>query len=331
MVLFLDESDVQAAVTMDDALRAVRESLVAQGKGSADNAPRHHAAVGQMRIGVQSAVVEGDALWTSAKISVTTTALTRSWTLLFDCNATLLCIAHARRLGQLRTGAATGVSADVLGRRDAKVLTILGTGFHGFTQVEAVTRLRPDLKVIAWGRTPARTEEFAERLRASFGLEVETRRDADQAAAEGDIVVTMTRSCEPVLHGAYVSPGTHVVLAGSNNRKRREADAELFACATAVYTDDIAQAKHESGDLLGAIAEGALTWDRVELLGDAVAEADRDGTAAIASDPTATTVFSSHGVAMWDTAITADAYCRATELGIGTLVPIDGTAVSKER
>jgi ornithine cyclodeaminase len=329
MVLFLSESDVEAAITMDDALRSIRAVFVSQGEGRAESTPRHHVKLNGTRLGVQGAVLEHG--WAGAKVNVTTADLTRTWSLLYDGDATLLCMAHARRLGQLRTAAATGISVDVLARKDARTLAIIGTGFHGYTQVEAVTRLRPDLRVLVFGRTPERSEDFAERLRNDFGLVVETRPEADAAVAEADVVVTMTRSSEPVFHGEHLRPGAHVALVGSNDPRKRESDATVFERAARVYTDDLEQARLESGDLIAAVDDGALSWDRVELLGAAVAEADVNGTGSARTDPEAITVFSSHGIALWDAAITAEAFRRALELGVGFELPLDGSAGSKER
>ena len=342
MVLFLSESDVDSVVTMDDALAAVRQAFIAQGTGQAFNAPRQRITLHDALLQVMGGAVEtkpvssgqarpNDSGWLLSKIGASTTDRRRTWSLLFDQDANLRCILLSQRLGQLRTGAATGVSADVLGRPDARVLTCLGAGFHAFTQVEAVTRLRPGLTVLVWSRTPARAEAFATRLRESFGLSVEIREDADAAVAEGDIIVTMTRAGEPVLRGAFVKPGTHVVLAGSNEPNKREADAELFRRAAKVYVDEIPQAKIESGDLILAVQEGALTWDRVEVLGNVVAAAVGVGQSQHRPDPEAITVFSSQGVGMWDTALAAVAYRNACERGVGTKLPVDGSSVSKVR
>lgn len=327
VVLFLNESDVDSVVTMDDALAAVREALAAHGIGKAHNAPRQRVSVGDALLQVMGGAVQtgitamdqapqADSGWTLAKVGTSTTRLRRTWSLLFDREASLRCILLSQRLGQLRTGAASGVSADVLARPDAGVLTCLGAGFHAFTQVEAITRLRPQLRVLVWSRTPERSRTFATFLGESFGLDVEARDDADAATAEGDIVVTMTRSAEPVLHGGQVKPGTHTILAGANEAHRREADTELLRRATAVYADDVSQAAIESGDLIMAAQQGALTWDRVLHLGTAVAMA-ADGTSP-AVDPDDISVFCSQGVGTWDTALAVTAYRNATERGVGT-------------
>lgn len=342
MVLFVAEEDVDSVVSMDDALRAVRHAFIAQGNGRADNAPRQRITLDDALIQVMAGSVETEFAapgavpdpnsgWLLAKIGCSTTERRRTWSLLFDRQANLRCILQMQRLGQLRTAAATGVSADVLGRSDAAIFTCMGAGFHAFAQVEAITWLRPKLQVIVWSRTPAKSEGFAQRLRDRFGISVKVENDAGAAVAQGDIVATMTRSAEPVVHGADVRPGTHVILAGSNEPNKREADAELFRRASEVYVDSASQARIESGDLIMAAREGAIEWDALRLLGTATAEADRAPDKRRDRDPDAITVFSSQGVGMWDAAIAVAAYRNATDRRLGTRLPLDGASRSKER
>ena len=93
--------------------------------------------------------------------------------------------------------------------------------------------------------------------------------------AGADVVTAATKARYPVIRGAGIRPGTHVVLAGSSHADRREADTNLFARAAAVFTDDLDLAPAHSGDLRTAVTDGALAWHDVRHLGAAL-----DGPAA---------------------------------------------------
>jgi ornithine cyclodeaminase/alanine dehydrogenase len=334
-VLFLSEDDVAAVVTIDDALAAVRGAFVAQAYGRAFNAPRERVHLGDALLQVMGGLVPAEVPtapagppasgWMISKIGASTSATRRTWSLLFDPQANLRCILLSQRLGQLRTAAASAVSVDALARKDAEIVAMVGAGFHAWTHVQAIARLRPALRFLVWSRTSERAESFARRAQAELDVEIEPRGDVDAAVGAADAVVTMTTAAEPVLRGAAVRPGTHVVLAGSNFPRKREADAELFRRATAVYVDDVAQAKLESGDLILAHDEGAFDWERVRLMAAAVAATEPPRCAGDV------TVFSSHGVGMWDCALAVRAYEQARAQGAGTHLDLDGTAISKER
>src|SRR5262249_18233416 len=66
----------------------------------------------------------------------------------------------------LRTGAVTGVAADLLARPDSRVLALFGAGGQAWHQVEAVLAVRPIAEVRVFTRDPAHAGALAERLRA---------------------------------------------------------------------------------------------------------------------------------------------------------------------
>ncbi|WP_062207656.1 ornithine cyclodeaminase family protein [Streptomyces sp. NBRC 109706] len=327
MVLFLDDHDIARLVTMDEALVSVERALAAQGRGHAANAPRRRLPLGDAALNVLGgalALTEDGAVraphegWMGAKISVSAGggARKKSWFTLFDGTGTLRALLESNRLGLLRTGAASGVSAGLLAASDAEVLGCLGAGYQAWGQIEAIARVRPIGHVLLWNRTRDRAHALARRVTERLGLSCEVTPRAVDAVAGSRIVVTVTATTEPILHGAEVRPGTHVVLAGANTPARREADAALFARADAVFVDDLPQAREVSGDLRMAAAEGTLDWSRVEPLG-ALVVSD-------AQPPTGTTVFCSQGVGAWDVALAHEAYHRALTRGAGTQLPITG-------
>lgn len=328
MVLFLDDAAVRDLVSMDDALASVRTALSARGAARAHNLGRRRTRVSGAGLNVMGGGLEGLALpstgntdWLGAKLSVTAEDKKKSWVLLFDGEGTLRCLMVGSRLGQLRTGAATGVSTELLARDDARVLACLGSGYQARSQVEAVIRVRDIGRVLLWSRTPQRAQAFARQLAGELDVGVEVQSAAAAAVRGADVVVSVTATASPIVRGADVRPDAHVVLAGSNSPRRREGDAALFATARRVYADDVEQAMEESGDLRMAVDEGALNWSDVGLLG-----AGEGGVAGPrrGAENDGPTVFCSQGIGIWDVSLASMILGRALERGVGVDLPIDG-------
>src|SRR3989441_13300884 len=100
--------------------------------------------------------------------------------LLFDARtAGLLAAIEADRLGQTRTGAASGVASRWLARKDARSLAIIGTGWQARSQVKGIATVRRLESIRAFGRDRERLREFCRRR--SGGL----RREGDAVRVGG--------------------------------------------------------------------------------------------------------------------------------------------------
>jgi ornithine cyclodeaminase/alanine dehydrogenase-like protein (mu-crystallin family) len=227
--------------------------------------------------------------------------------LLFDtAGHELIAVIEADRLGQYRTGAATGVAARWLAKESAASLGVFGAGLQAEMQLRCVRAALPAIEdVVVYSRTPARREEFAQRL----GVEAV---ESSQEAAEKDVVVTITTSRDPVLRGDWLRPGTLVCAVGANRPQARELDNAVLQRAAFVCCDSAEDARIESGDLIEPVAQGVLDWLEVHELAEVVSgqvqgrQSDED-----------IVVFKSNGIAAWDLAIGAVAVERARELGVG--------------
>src|SRR2546423_10455554 len=139
--------------------------------------------------------------------------------LMFDTEAAVLAaVIEADKLGQLRTGAASGVAAKYLARSGASSLGVLGCGWQARSQVACIREALPGIeRVIAYCRTPERLADFCKETGAQAG---ESHRDA----AACDIVVTVTTAKDPVLRGEGLRPGGVVCAVGANGPAPREAE-----------------------------------------------------------------------------------------------------------
>ncbi|HSC48728.1 MAG TPA: ornithine cyclodeaminase family protein, partial [Gaiellaceae bacterium] len=215
-------------------------------------------------------------------------------------------VIEADKLGQLRTGAASGVAARYLARNAATSLGVIGCGWQARSQAAAIREALPAIDtVVAYCRSEERLGEFCAEVGAEAG---ESHRDP----AEQDVVVTVTTSKDPVLRGEWLKPGALVCAVGANDPRRRELDNVVLERAAFVCCDSVENARRESGDLIEPVEVGVLDWLEVHELQEVVAgelagrQADDD-----------VVVFKSNGLAAWDVAIGAVAVERARERGLG--------------
>ncbi|HEY8489922.1 MAG TPA: ornithine cyclodeaminase family protein [Dehalococcoidia bacterium] len=318
MALFLREAEVTELLTMDAALAAVEEAFRQQGLGQATNHPRTRFV---MKGGVfhlmAGALPEQGAFGFKAYTAYPGRGVRFKVTLYDAASGDILAVMEADRLGQVRTGAASGVATKYMAREDASVVGIFGTGWQARTQLEAVCKVRPVRLVKAYGRDPERRKRFAREMAELLRVTVQPVEAPEEAVRGCDVVITITNAREPVFDGAWLEPGTHVNAAGSNYLIKREIDDAAVARAAVIAVDDLAQAKLECGDLLHPVERGLVRWSQVRQLGDVVA-----GLAPGRRSPDDVTLFESQGIAIEDVAVARRVYDLARERGVGQEIPL---------
>ena len=222
-------------------------------------------------------------------------------------------------LGQIRTGAATGLATKYMAKTDASSIGIVGTGFQAKTQLEAVCSVRNIKSIKAYSRTKEKLEKFCSDMSNALGLSIEPAQSAQAAVQDTDICIAITnvRTLEPVIKGEWLKAGTHVNAAGANSLDRREVDDQLISLCSLIVADDIAQAKIECSDLVIPVANGILKWDSVIELGQLIANTGSNRL----YDPESFTLFESQGIALEDIAVAAHVFESAISKGIGEYLP----------
>ena len=307
MALYLTEADVDALLTIEDAIEAVEGSFRHLAAGGVENRPRYRLKLGGGIMAVMSAV---DAELGKAGLK-TYTAFghddVRFVVLVFETSrADLAAVIEANRMGQLRTGAASGVAAKYLARPGARTIGVFGCGFQAETQVAAIRASVPTIeRVLAYCRTQTSLKRFCEQVGA------EPTQEQHEVGAQ-DIVVTATTSRDPVLRGDWLKPGALVCAIGANDPGARELDDVVLERAAFVCCDSREQSMLESGDLIDPVAHGVLDWLEVHELHEVVA-----GEVAGRQSDDDIVVFKSNGLAAWDIAIGAAALDRARQRGVG--------------
>jgi alanine dehydrogenase len=238
---------------------------------------------------------EPAALSAGAKVYVGFRDGARFVVLLFRADSPeLVAVIEADKLGQLRTGAASGVAAKHLARAGARSLGLIGCGWQAESQLAAIRAALPGLeRVVAYCRNEEKLAAFCEEHGAEPG---ESHRDA----GECDVVVTVTTSKDPVLRGEWLRPGALVCAVGANDGRRRELDNVVLERAAFVCCDSRENAKLESADLIEPVESGVLDWLEVHELQEVVA-----GQVAGRGSDDDVIVFKSNGLAAWDIAAAA--------------------------
>lgn len=153
-----------------------------------------------------------------------------------------------------RTAATSALAATFLARPDSRRLLIHGAGRVAAALAECYAAVFDLTEIAIASRSGHSAEALAARL-AAHGLPARATRDPDPARA--DIIACATLATAPLVRGADLRPGTHLDLVGAYRAGMREADGAALARATLVV-DTRAGAMAEAGDILAAIAEGAI-------------------------------------------------------------------------
>jgi ornithine cyclodeaminase/alanine dehydrogenase len=219
---------------------------------------------------------------------------------------------------RVRTAAASAVATRALACEDSRVLGLVGAGGLAREHVEALRGVRDWDRLVIWSRTTTRAAALAESLDWDGAIEVLD--DCEGVFAQADVVCTLTPSIEPIVRGAWLRPGQHLNVVGARPRPdEREVDSSTMA-RSSVWVDDMATAETKSGDLVLAVAEGALTLDDVVGTVGEVLAGLRPGR----TSSEQITLFDSVGIGAQDLAI-ADLLVReARERGVGTLLDLNG-------
>jgi alanine dehydrogenase len=306
MPLYLTEADVETLLTPADAVEAVEGSFRRLAAGEVDNRPRQRLRLEDGVFAVMAAVDRGLRL-AGLKSYTWLPDGTPFVVVLFDTRATELAgVIEADKLGQLRTGAASGVAAKYLAREGVSSLGLIGCGWQARSQVACIREAVPTIEqVVASCRTPERLQQFCAETGAEPG-------DSPRDSAACDIVVTVTTAKDPVLRGEWLRPGALVCACGANVLGARELDNVVLERAAFVCCDSKEQARLESSDLVEPIERGSLDWLEVHELHEVVS-GELPGRQA----PDDVVVFKSNGIAAWDVAIAARAVELARERGVG--------------
>ena len=319
-MLVLSETDVRSLLTMTDCIEAMHDVFTGMARGAYFNPLR------------QRARPDGNPNWITM-MPVMRTAAPRLWALkemaVTPANAALgldpiqgavllhdgddgrlLAVVHAAALTAIRTAAVSAVATRALARADAQTVAIVGSGVQGRAHIAAMRCVLPQAHMRLWGRNAMSAAQLA----ADTGCEVMPSIDA--AIRGADVVCTVTAALEPVTQADLFAPGSHLNAVGSSTPAAREIDAVTIARAS-LFVDRREAALAESGDILGALREQAITPAHIRAELGEVLTGMRPGR----SHTQELTMYKALGFAALDLAAAELAWRRARERGMGVEVP----------
>ena len=325
-MLIINESEIQSVYRMKDAMEDVTAILKAKTSGGIQNPHRTVLGFPEKQA---SALYMPSADADIASVKVVTIfpdnpaqgkPTTQGVILLSDAaNGEHVAMMNASYLTRLRTGALSGIATDHLAKKEAKVLTVIGTGAMAFEQVLGVIAVRPIERIILVNRTPAKAHDFGEKLQA-FGVRQawEVEENVSSAVQQADVIICATRSKEPVFNGEDLQPGTHINGVGSYLPDMREVDLTTVRRADKIVADDLAGVKDEAGELIHSAESGEWSFEELHAeLGEIAAglKKGRESAEEI-------TFFKCVGAAYFDLAVAKGVYARSVKDGAGTEIGI---------
>jgi alanine dehydrogenase len=314
-MLFLSEDDIGRLLTMDAAIDAVDDVFRKLATSEAQNISRGRAKTNNTMLHLLGGAADG---MVGYKAYITSSKGAKFLVGLFDgVTGEPVALMQADVLGQMRTGAASGVATKYLANPAASRMGLFGAGKQARTQALAVSRVRTLHSIRVFSRDEKSRQAFADEMAPICRCPIEPVRRPEEAVRECDIVITATSSKVPVFEGQWLAPGTHLNVVGSNYLAKTEIDVETIRRCSLVAVDDIEQARIEAGDLVAALRDNVLNWKDVYGLGQVLT-----GQCAGRVSADDITLFKSLGLGVEDVAVAARVYKEALRQNAGRAIPL---------
>lgn len=232
---------------------------------------------------------------------------------LFDLETgALLSVVDGLHLTVARTAALSAVATDALARKDAEVLTILGTGRQGIAHAEAICQVRNIREIRLWSVPQESAVAAQQALGQRLDAKVMCFSSAEEATRGADIICTTSAARSPILYGKDLTPGVHINAVGACAPVFREIDTSVVT-ASRVFVDTVETAMSAAGDLLIPIKEGDFAQEQIAgELGQVLS-----GQITGRESPEQITLFETCGISAQDVAAAWMVFQAAKENGLG--------------
>jgi ornithine cyclodeaminase/alanine dehydrogenase-like protein (mu-crystallin family) len=179
----------------------------------------------------------------------------------------------SQAFGTLRTGAVVAVAAKYLAKTDSKRVGLFGPARNAYDVLRGVACVRSIESFHVFGRNPENREAFAKRATELVGLPVEPVGSAREAVEGMDIVLTQTASLEPVFDPEWLEAGQFISASGIGRVSEIHPQVFLRANQVVVSSKEHDRNYFDPGPpmpILDLIAEGKMSWEGIDELGDIV-------------------------------------------------------------
>ncbi|MAR34191.1 MAG: hypothetical protein CL714_01475 [Chloroflexi bacterium] len=316
-VLFISESEVSKITNMQTAIDCMEDAFCAFAKGEIFNYPRYRLPTsdGQYNFMSASWITKGYAAnksYVSHKNGIDFNVM------LYDTTGRgLIAIIEANILGQIRTGAVSGLASKYLSKTNSKIFGIIGSGYQAETQFESIISVRDINEVFVYSREKNNRENFALKMAEKFNISVLPLDYENFIKINFDILTSVTNSPIPVITKEMINPGIHINAAGNNSWTKTEVEIDVIGKMDKIICDEISQAKIESGELLRAQEQGVFSWETALSLSEIIYRKKVSEKFQNIS-----TLFESQGLALEDLAMAISIYNLAIENNYGKSIKI---------
>jgi ornithine cyclodeaminase/alanine dehydrogenase-like protein (mu-crystallin family) len=324
-ILILSHDEVGKLLPMKDCIAVMREALIALAAGEVHQPLRTIIrppdAAGLM--GLMPSYISGDrAAFGLKAICVFPGNPARGKdahqgaVLLFSADTgELQAMMNASAITAIRTAAVSAVATDLLARKDASRLALIGSGVQARSHLAAMAQVRALERCRIVSRQLENARAFAAEMKGNFSFPFEVFATVAEALEGADLIVTATNATEPIIKREWIAPGAHLNLVGASTPNAREVDSATMA-ASSVFVDRRESTMNEAGDYLFAVRDGAIGADHIRAeIGELLHEGKPGRTSA-----EEITLFKSLGLAVEDLAATEYLYRKAKELNLGNWV-----------
>ncbi|MCZ6688096.1 MAG: ornithine cyclodeaminase family protein [Planctomycetota bacterium] len=323
MALLVNAKLVEDLLKMKDAIELMEQAFVEWGSGGVTMPLRHVIEVtpGRDYCGFMPAYLQGMGalglkvvtLFKDNPTSFRLPSILATSVLLDERTGRTKCIMDANYLTAVRTAAVSGVATKHLGRPDASVLGVVGSGVQATAHIRAVCEVRDIKEVRVYSpHLYQKWESFVQRIKDCSADVITQARNAEEAVRLVDVVCVATTATTPVINAQWLSPGVHLNVIGSHTPSAREVDTETVL-ASRLVCESLSSCLKEAGDIVIPIEEGKLQREDVQTELSDVVLGHKPGRL----DETDITLFKSTGLAFEDVALMKLVYDRACETGEG--------------
>ena len=325
-MLLLNKEDIKRVFSMEDAIESVKQSFVLYSDDKTEN---------PLRTNIKASKHDGTLLFMPTYAEETDSASLKiiniypknvdkgrptsyAQVVLIDARTGEIgAILDGTYVTQLRTGAASGACFDILGRADAKVGALIGTGGQAATQLEAMMSVRKLDLVKVYDCSLERTKKFVDAMSKElekYNTKIVAVSSADDAVEDADLLITVTPSKKPVFNALKCKEGITVSCVGSYQPDMQEMDPQILSRAGKIYLDSKSAVLKESGDIIiplndGDISENDLTGELGDLLSGRIKGRENDEEII---------VFKTVGIGIQDLMTAKAIHEKAIDYGIGT-------------
>ena len=323
-ILLLTESDIEAILKIDEIMDAVETAFKEKALGYVQMPPKVYIIYEKYngdlrampsyleRLGISAVKVVNVHPDNPEKFDLPTVMAVI--VLIDPKSGAPLAIMGGRWITAMRTGAAGGIAAKYLARKDSKVVGLVGAGVQAKTQLMALLSLYGSLEEVrVWSRSKSRVESYISEMDpiCEGKTTLVPVKNVKDAVDNADIIVTTTPSRKPLVYDEWISEGTHITCIGADAPGKEELDPKILLRAK-IYVDDWEQGLH-SGEVNVPFSKGIITKEKIcGELGDVIAGLKPGRTSS-----EEITIFTSTGLAIQD-AVTADiVYRKALSKNLG--------------